>query len=127
MEKKRSKIVKIEFKREWTGKFGKMYEFLIYLQNGEWGHVNFKTIEGEYKENDEISYELEQRNSKWYLNIDKPQNKGFGGGGESPEKQRSIARQCAVKEACGLVVGGKIELNQLFIMSDKIFEWINKK
>lgn len=109
-------VIKCEKIKEWNGKpiYG------IGLSDGQGGE-SFKEIPvGTPMSEITISPNPPYGNK---ITWNKPGNSGGGYGG----KQRSGNESFALSYAKDVVIGGKVDVKNLFALADKMYEWLEKK
>lgn len=135
MEEKKAKIKNLT--TEIVGNQNQWHKVSIWLENGEYG-VAFYSQPTKLKIGDEITYSIEVApdNTQKLKNVkkvyaEKPVGNGNGNGfggfkKNNAETDKRIAKQVAVKSATDLVVAGKVDLKDLFALSEKIYKYLNK-
>lgn len=121
---KTSKILKSEFKNEWTNPQTntKVYYHDLELENGDKGSIGTKEMNPQkISVGQELTYTLENGKIKA---AQQPFNKGGG------FKSKPFEHECAAYSASyakDLVVAGKVETKDLLTIADKIYNWLLTK
>lgn len=126
---KTSKVTSCQANGSWTGNYGTMYKFELAFENGDTGEYSSKSAEQQkFVLGQEATYTMDTSNPK-YPKI-KPvfsNNGGFKGGGykSDPNREMRIVKQSSLKVAADLCVANdKADLNSVFIVAEKIVEWV---
>lgn len=121
-QNKTSKVLKCEFKKNWTGKDGRTnYDYQIDLENGE--SAVYSSFGKEINlTGQEITYAL--FDNGWGKKIRLVNN--YQKPGAKPKNEKSISAQSAMKAAVELCCHDKIELKELEQWTEKIFVIQNK-
>ena len=119
---KTSKIIKSEFKNEWTGQNGTVYYHTLELENGDRGSIGTKSKNPDkLAVGQELTYTIENDKIKA---VNKPFVKG---GGFKSEPFEHKCAGYAMAYAKDLVVGEKVEIKDLLPTADKIYNWLLSK
>ena len=119
---KTSKIIKSEFKNEWTGQNGTVYYHTLELENGDRGSIGAKSKNPDkLAVGQELTYTIENDKIKA---VNKPFVKG---GGFKSEPFEHKCAGYAMAYAKDLVVAGNVKTEQLIGTADKIYEWLLSK
>jgi len=119
MENKTGKVTSASFKKEWSGKFGTMFDHNIEFANGDKGvYTSKKKEQDKFKVGEETPYTIETTERNGYTNyVIKPivEKNGFGGGGRgfAPKNYEADYISFAMSYTKDLCVAGKIELKDL--------------
>jgi hypothetical protein len=127
---KTSKVLSVQANGSWDGKFGTMYKFELGFENGDTGEYSSKSSDQKkFIQGQDATYTIDMSNPT-YPKI-KPifnQSGGSFGGGfskENPERQKMIVKQSSLKVAADLCIANdKADLNSVFIVAEKIVEWV---
>ena len=127
---KTSKVLSVQANGSWDGKFGTMYKFELGFDNGDTGEYSSKSSDQKkFIQGQDATYTIDTSNPS-YPKI-KPifnQSGGSFSGGfskENPERQKMIVKQSSLKVAADLcIANNKADLNSVFIVAEKIVEWV---
>ncbi len=128
MEKK-GIVTLAKFNREWTGKFGIMYDHDIVFENGDKGTYSSKSMtQDKFVLGQEAEYTIDDSNPQFPSKI-KPVNtfQQNSRDNENPKRQESIQRQTALKIASECVDINKHGIDSLFAVADKFAAWLDGK
>jgi hypothetical protein len=130
MENKTGKVTSASFKKEWTGKFGTMYDHNIEFANGDNGvYTSKKKEQDSFKVGEEVPYTIEKTVRNGFTNYKiapvSEKGNGFGGGARSfaPKNYKADFISFAASYTKDLIVGGKAELKDF----GKTFDAMYKK
>lgn len=108
---KKGKVTSANFKKDWTGKFGTMYDHNIEFANGDKGvYTSKKKDQDTFKVGEEVAYTIETVERNGYKNdVIKPVEKGgFGARGFAPKNYKADFISFAASYAKDLMVAGKL-------------------
>lgn len=138
METKNGKVVSANFKKEWSGQYGTMFDHDVEFADGTKGvYTSKKKDQDTFKVGAELPYTLEVKERNGYKNnVIKPvsENKGgFGGKTFAPKNYKADFISFAASYSKDLVVAGKAEIKdfrKIFstmydVMAEKLDE-VNK-
>ena len=126
---KRSKVLVAAFNREWTGKYGVMYDHTITFENQDTGSYSSKAMnQDKFVVGVETDYLYDNSNPEFPAKI-KPVSTFVQGGGNNgqaaePGRQQSIERQQALKFALESYDIEKHGLTTVFTLADKFVEYL---
>lgn len=127
MEKKKSQVRSVVFKKEFTNSYGTSYIFDVVFENEDAGQFFSKEKDQKtFRQGVEVEYTIEQKVNGQYTNYTvKPfqangQAGGFPKGNPSYEHKRT-----ALKCATELVCHGKLDEKQLIPAAEKFMTFLN--
>lgn len=119
-------------KRNYDGKFGKIYCYSIIMMDGTYGEYQSKSQnQTKFVVGKKIEYTLSQReysgNITWMIKpaeTPKQTYTVFGGGKIDPQRELSIIRQSSLNRSIELVVANKIKLDEVIIYGERFVNYI---
>ena len=124
--KKTSKIVSCEFRNEWTNPTSGViiYYHNIILENGDSGQIGVKE---KYSKNIQVGTELTYTIDGTRIKaVAKPFVKG-GGKPFTPEPYEHKMAGMAYSFAKDLVIADKVDIKQIEVTAEKIYQWLISK
>ena len=113
----------------WEGKYGMMYKYEVQIGEDVGEYSSKMENQNKFIVGQETEYEFI---GGQYPKIKPVSNFQAGGGfnkrAEDPDRQRMIVKQSSLKVAADLcIANNKADLNSVFIVADKIVEWVMEK
>ncbi|MCK5605316.1 hypothetical protein KAR91_25715 [Candidatus Pacearchaeota archaeon] len=125
----KAKIISVEFKKEYTTKFGVLYLHKITYGEGDSGFYSSKKKEqtkfvvGQETEFD-IEKQMGQNNKSWDKIKPIMANQGFSNQGRAQQREQNKYSGFAMAYAKDLVVSGKIEIEQMYAEAQCMIDWM---
>ena len=115
----------------WEGKYGMMYKYEVHIGEDVGEYSSKMENQNKFIKGQEAEYEFiggQYPKIKPVNNFQPNSGGGYNNRTEDPDRQRMIVKQSSLKVAADLcVANNKADLNSVFIVAEKIVEWVMEK
>lgn len=122
---KTSKVKSVQGNGSFEGKYGLLYKFEYEMENGDVGEANHKSPEGIKKVGEEVTYELKSTDYGDKIKFVQPEGGSYKKTGNNASFALSYAKDVHIARMAHTTEN--VHSGDLFLLADKMYEWLNKK